>query len=207
MVKNCIINGFFYVAKWILTKWIYVKLLFILFYFFINYERTNKENDTFFSDFLNEVEFFLMIGSYLWNGATKLLYTSNVYVRCSFFINHQRQSRKITILSCLHMIFWIIIERGKNFTLTIFFFFFSFFCFTLRNEGRRLSFLCMSLLLRNGAIKCHISNYKLDLMRPPRNGPACAFALSAQRLCCSLCIPSEIFRIFRIFTSDTFLIL
>ena len=113
----------------------------------------------------------------------------------SFFINHKRESRKITFLSCLHIIFWIIIEKGKNFTLTFFFFFFFFilllFCFTLRNGGRSLSFLCMSLLLRNGAIKCHISNYKLDLMRPPRNGPACTFVLSAQRLCCSLCIPSE----------------
>ena len=28
-------------------------------------------------------------------------------------------------------------------------------------------------------------------MRPPRNWPACAFALSAQCLCYSLCIPSE----------------
>ena len=98
------------------------------------------------------------------------------------------------------MIFWIISEREKNFTLTIFFFFFFFFfflffflffCFTFRSGGRSLSLLCMSLLLRNGAIKCFISSYKLDLMRPPRNGPACASALSAQRLCCSLCIPSE----------------
>ena len=53
MGKNCIINGFFYVAKWIFnemrifTKWIYVKLA-IAFFFIINYERTSKENDTFF---------------------------------------------------------------------------------------------------------------------------------------------------------------
>ena len=88
--------------------------------------------------------------------------------------------------------------KGKEFyTYIFFFFFFFFFLFVLfyvtkwRHGGRSLSFLCMSLLLRNGAIKCHISNYKLHLMRPPRNGPACAFAPSAQSLCCSLCIPSE----------------
>ena len=57
MGKNCIINGFFYVAKWIFnemgifTKWIYVKLgiaFFFSFFFFINYQRTNKENDIFY---------------------------------------------------------------------------------------------------------------------------------------------------------------
>ena len=88
MSKNSIINVFFTWRNGFLTKWgflrngytMYVKLA-IAFFIIINYERTNKENDTFFSYFLNEVEFFNDMELF-----TKWSHKTFIYIKCVFML-------------------------------------------------------------------------------------------------------------------------
>ena len=73
-----------------------------------------------------------------------------------------------------------------------------FFCSTLRNGGRRLSFLSMSLSLWKWSHKMSHFQLPIGSNATPKNRPACAFALSAQRLCCTLSIPSEFLLVIRL---------